>query len=339
MATYTFDPTRGTYVPSDTGTYILSDYGTYILSADQSSGVATDQPDYSPGSTVQITATFAPLSTVQFTVAHDIGAGADGIWGTADDVLSNDLTGTGLTWTVTADAYGVINTSWLVNQDALGQAFELVAIDQTAGLMATTIFTDAPVPEPNVFGYIDTHIELAAGTGATRGTDTALVAGAIWANVGTPQDAQTTSSGTGIYHTALQVENNGSEQAFNTTVNTVLDEKFSNVHNHQLHLTNLFAVYSDGSPVTVPTGAPTYYEFKLDINQISSKPYLSLDGLQIWQSRTDNLGSGFTAGPDTSGSPPSFAFDSGVATKVYDLNSATNETGGIPNSVLLDSAF
>src|SRR5713226_5651088 len=102
MATYKWDPT--------TGMYILSD--------DQSSfALITNQPDYSPGQTVQITATFDPLSTVQFTVAHNIGAGADGIWGTADDVLSNDLTGTGLTWTVTADAYGVINTSWFVNKD------------------------------------------------------------------------------------------------------------------------------------------------------------------------------------------------------------------------------
>src|SRR6266851_2077634 len=147
MATYTFDPITGTYV----------------LSADQSFSLATDQPDYSPGSTVQITATFDPLSTVQFTVAHDIGAGADGIWGTADDVLSYDLTGTGLPWTVTADANGVIDTSWFVNQDALGQAFELVAIDQTAGLMATTAFTDA-VPEPTVFGYSDTHIDLTSAS-------------------------------------------------------------------------------------------------------------------------------------------------------------------------------
>src|SRR6478672_7095022 len=100
--------------------------GAYVLSADQSFGVATDQPDYSPGSTVQITATFDPLSTVQFTVAHDIDAGADGIWGTADDVLSYDLTGTGLPWTVTADANGLIDTSWFVNPDALDQRFELI---------------------------------------------------------------------------------------------------------------------------------------------------------------------------------------------------------------------
>ena len=57
--------------------------------------------------------------------------------------------------------------------------------------------------------------------------------------------------------------------------------------------------------------------------------------MQIWQSHTDNLGAGtFTAAPDTSGSAPfsapSFSFNSGVATKVYDLG---NE------SVLLNSAF
>ena len=76
-------------------------------------------------------------------------------------------------------------------------------------------------------------------------------------------------SGTGIYSTFSEVQtSSGSEQGFNTNANNVLDEKFSDVHNHQLHLTNLVAVYSDGTAVTgTPTGAPTYYEFKLDIHQ------------------------------------------------------------------------
>src|ERR1700722_3941680 len=114
MSVYTLDPITGMYV----------------LSADQSFGVATDQSDYTPGQAVQITATFDPGAIVQFTVEHDIGAGADRIWGTADDVLPTDLTGTGQTWPATADANGLINTSWLVNPDAAGQAFELVAVEQ-----------------------------------------------------------------------------------------------------------------------------------------------------------------------------------------------------------------
>ena len=148
MATYTLDPITGLYVLNT---------------------VSTDQPDYSPGSTVQITANFDPGSTVQLEVAHDIGAGADGIWGTADDVLSYDLTGTGQAWTVTADANGVINASWLVNQDALGQAFVLTATelgaDGTAsGPAATTSFTDSNAAQPNTFSYTATHIDLATST-------------------------------------------------------------------------------------------------------------------------------------------------------------------------------
>ena len=136
MATYKWDPS--------TGMYILSD--------DQSFTVVTNQSDYIPGQTVQIAATFDPGSTVQLMVAHDIGAGADGIWGTADDVLSYDLTGTGLPWTVTADANGLINASWLVNQDALGQSFELIAVELGAngaatGPMVTKFFTDG---QPNL---------------------------------------------------------------------------------------------------------------------------------------------------------------------------------------------
>jgi uncharacterized repeat protein (TIGR01451 family) len=136
MATYKWDPSLGMY----------------ILSDDQSFTVVTNQSDYIPGQTVQIAATFDPGSTVQLMVAHDIGAGADGIWGTADDVLSYDLAGTGLPWTVTADANGLINASWFVNQDALGQSFELIATELGAngaasGPMVTKFFTDG---QPNL---------------------------------------------------------------------------------------------------------------------------------------------------------------------------------------------
>ena len=50
--------------------------------------VITDKLDYAPGATANITAEgFVEGSTVEFLVQHVSDEGADGIWGTADDVL------------------------------------------------------------------------------------------------------------------------------------------------------------------------------------------------------------------------------------------------------------
>ena len=115
--------------------------------------VAVDQADadYAPGETVGITASNVAVGgSVQFSVAH-VNAGADGVVGTADDMLAHDLTGTVAPWTVTDGgagdldglANGAIQTSWYVNADAVNQAFVLTAAGQTSGQVATTSFTDA----------------------------------------------------------------------------------------------------------------------------------------------------------------------------------------------------
>ncbi len=113
--------------------------------------VTTDQTDYVPGSTATFTATNVAVGgTVAFDVAHVVDAGADGLVGTADDTLANDLSGTA-PWTVTDGgagdldgiANGVIVTSWNVGQDAANQSFVLSATDTATGATATTTFTDA----------------------------------------------------------------------------------------------------------------------------------------------------------------------------------------------------
>ena len=64
--------------------------------------VTTDLQDYAPGSTAEITASgFDPGSSVTFQVQHAGDPGADGIWGSFDDVTV-DLGGEGHeVWTVT----------------------------------------------------------------------------------------------------------------------------------------------------------------------------------------------------------------------------------------------
>ena len=49
--------------------------------------VSTDYADYLPGSTATMTATVDVGATVNFLVMHIVDPGADGIYGTADDIV------------------------------------------------------------------------------------------------------------------------------------------------------------------------------------------------------------------------------------------------------------
>ncbi|MCY1470797.1 hypothetical protein D9M68_40250 [compost metagenome] len=123
--------------------------------------VTTNLEDYAPGSTAIITASgFAAGSTVTLEVDHAIGAGADSVWGTSDDVLDTN-TGEGHEpWSVTdggagdldGQVNGSVTTSWYVNpDDSAGATFLLTAASAGADgvvgtgddAMATTSFTDS----------------------------------------------------------------------------------------------------------------------------------------------------------------------------------------------------
>jgi len=100
----------------------------------QTATVSTDQLDYPPGSTVQISgAGFQPGETVTLQVTH-VGA-------TGDDLTSPAHQ----PWTVTADANGNITSTWYVpvDEDELDATLLLTADGQSSGLHAQTTFTDA----------------------------------------------------------------------------------------------------------------------------------------------------------------------------------------------------
>ncbi len=123
--------------------------------------VSTDLEDYAPGSTAVITASGLPAgSTIKFEVDHTLGAGADGVWGTHDDVIATSTGAGHEPWYVTDGgagdldglANGSITSTWYVDpDDSLGARFVLSAA--TAGsdgvfgtsddAMATTTFTDS----------------------------------------------------------------------------------------------------------------------------------------------------------------------------------------------------
>ncbi|RUX20174.1 hypothetical protein EOA23_28970, partial [Mesorhizobium sp. M2A.F.Ca.ET.042.01.1.1] len=298
--------------------------------------ISLDQADadYAPGETVGITTTnVSDGGTFTFEVAH-LSAGADGVLGTADDVLSYDLTGTGTPWTVTdggaGDLDGVVNgsiqTSWYVNADAANQAFVLTATDDF-GNTATTTFTDAPPPQtpPTTFAYVDTHIDITA--------DNTIVdaAGARFSSRDTVifDNLVSGSSGTGNWSVFAQIQNAGAEQGFNSP-DGVLDEKTSSQHNMVIALNTLIKVDADGT--VNPNGA--YYAFRLDMHQTGANPFLSLDQLKIYQSADGSLGAGsFAAGPDTAGTDPNFHFTSGNTTLAYNMNA------GGTYSVLMDAEY
>ncbi|WP_256578650.1 DUF5801 repeats-in-toxin domain-containing protein [Pseudomonas sp. B28(2017)] len=123
--------------------------------------VTTDLKDYAPGSTAIITASgFSAGSTVTLEVDHAIGAGADGVWGTSDDVLDTNTGAGHEPWSVTdggagdldGQVNGSVTTSWYVNpDDSAGATFLLTATSAGADgvvgtgddTVATTSFTDS----------------------------------------------------------------------------------------------------------------------------------------------------------------------------------------------------
>jgi uncharacterized repeat protein (TIGR01451 family) len=95
--------------------------------------------------------------------------------------------------------------------------------------------------------------------------------------------------GSGIYPSFLRLDNQGDEQGFNTDATKVLDNVPSDNHTHSLLLSDL---------AVINIGGTDYYEFRLDLNQISGKSDITLDALRIYTSANPATGSDFTGAGD-----------------------------------------
>ena len=127
-------------------------------------------------------------------------------------------------------------------------------------------------------------------------------------------------AGTGGFGTFVQIQNNGSEQGYNTDANAQYDEKNSHNHNHSILLADVPIVFGDGTGGTLEGVA--YREFLLDLNEGggSSNPFLSLDRLQIWQQEAGNL-TNFTPGSGFAGAHTNYL--------AYDLDAGMNRWIGL----------
>jgi hypothetical protein len=113
------------------------------------------------------------------------------------------------------------------------------------------------------------------------------------------------AAGTGAFNSFVQIQHGGTEQGYNTDASAQYDEKSSHNHNHSILLADVPIVVGDGSNGTVDGIA--YREFLLDLNEPNgnTKPFLSLDALQIWQEEAGNL-TNFTPGAGFAGAHTNF---------------------------------
>lgn len=154
-------------------------------------------------------------------------------------------------------------------------------------------------------GVLSTQNAQATNLDCTNGCTKVSSFSAVWST------EEVTPAGTGNLESFVQIQANGTEQGYNTTVNNVFDNKSSDVFNHELLLSAV--------PIKTILGVD-YREFLLDIGEAEndSDRYLSLDGLQLYLSDTPNKSTTNVAS---------------LGTLVYDLDAASN------NSVLLDASF
>ncbi|TKV83632.1 carboxypeptidase-like regulatory domain-containing protein, partial [Bradyrhizobium elkanii] len=267
MSVYKYDPSTNAFVLVDDSALLGTDLANF--------SVATDLPDYAPGSTAYFTAKIGIGDTVTFNVS---------------DTLGKDVSGTSQPWTVTDGgagdldgiANGVIQTTWAVGQDAAGESFVLSAMDQTAGLLATTTFTDAGNGNTPVVQFATPNANPAALTLTTAGSQ---------GNVGDAIFQEVTGSGTGSGSVTAFVRINGApndtdgssttEEGFNTDYRTPPKAPLDDIDN--LTFTHSLSL-SDVPIVTV--GGIQYREFRLDLGEAgngdNAQAYISLDSLQIY---------------------------------------------------------
>jgi uncharacterized repeat protein (TIGR01451 family) len=163
-----------------------------------------------------------------------------------------------------------------------------------------------------------------------------VINGAVFAT------GQVQPAGTGTFNSFVQLQQNGSEEGYNTDASAQYNEQPAHNHNHSILLADVPIIIGDGSNGTLEGVA--YREFLLDLNDPNgnTKPYMSLDALQIWQEEAGNL-TGFLPGAGFSGAHTNYLaynLDAG-GNHWVGLNDALSSGSGQSDVTVLipDSAF
>ncbi|MBR0659909.1 hypothetical protein, partial [Neoroseomonas oryzicola] len=282
----------------------------------------TDQNDYAPGSTAIITADGLTIgTTLTMNVQHVAGAGLDGLYGTSDDEVL-DLGGAGHeTWTVTDGgegdldglANGTIVTSWYVNpDDSANQTFVLTATETASGQDGILGTSDDVFGASTAAVFTDAVIDLT--TDGSSGTAN----GAYFV-----QSGAVSSAGTGLIEAFVRLQNGGTEDGFNTDDRPIEDSNGNTLSDINTSPSFTKSLELSAVPIVDPdaiAGTGKFFEFRLDINQLSNSPLLSLDRLQLYLGNSATLNN-FNTDPLHAGD----AFGS-AAQLVYNLDAGANNT-------------
>lgn len=251
--------------------------------------VETDKQDYQPGETAMITATgFAPGAVVKLQVQH-LEAGADGEFGTSDDVIvAPSDSGKGHhPWVIKdgsprdldGEKNGTIITEWYVNPDDSANAtFQLTATDLKTGEAA----------EPHIF--TDSVLDL-TGTQSAGFVNGAYIVRADLA------------SGSGTNSSFLRLKATPVEQGYNTGA-AVNQPDVNSKRSLQL---------SELQQVTI--GGDIFREVRLDLNEKNSASEITLKEFRLFLGNSPTL-----SGYDPSNQTLIGALNNGQA--VFDLGSS-----------------
>ena len=128
---------------------------------------------------------------------------------------------------------------------------------------------------------------LALGSLSAHATAIDLTTAGATGTDGTVRYTQTVDqpTGTGFIDTFVQLQNNGTEQAYNTTVNGVYNNGSPDNFNHQIQVGDVGFIDMNGS-----TPGGQVMRFFLDLNESSGQdnPLLNLDEVQIFVSSLAN---------------------------------------------------
>jgi len=139
-------------------------------------------------------------------------------------------------------------------------------------------------------------------------------------------------TGTGVIDTFLRIQNNGTEQGYNTDAQNVPFDDKSGPWTHALLFSSLQAVDINGQPTS--PGAGAFYRFLLDVNQNSSQ-IISMDRFEVWMGNgpSNNFDptpgvSGISSNPFTSGGQFVYSLDKSGADSTINIDFSLNSGSG-----------